>query len=68
MDNQKHEEMWPPIKTFATYILAWLGSWGLAEVQQLAGIISACIIAGFGATQWYVLWRDKIRKQPAPKE
>jgi hypothetical protein len=43
--------------------LAWLGSWKLGEVQMLLGIVSGLVVTGYAATQWWVLWRDKIRRK-----
>lgn len=43
------------------YVLAWLGSWKLGDVQALAGIVSALAVGGLAALNAYVLWRDRIR-------
>jgi hypothetical protein len=61
----EHHDSWQTIaiKT-ATVILGWFGSWKLGEVQTLVGIASGLIVAGYAATQWYVLWRDKIKGPP----
>lgn len=46
---------------------AWFGTVSLAQVQTVVAIISGLVVAGYAATQWYVLWRDKIngRKRDA---
>lgn len=36
---------------------AWLGTWGLADVQILVGICSGLIFAGYTITQWRALVR-----------
>lgn len=43
-------------------ILAWFGSWKIGEVQALLGIVTALVVAGYTGTQWWVLWRDKVKK------
>lgn len=48
----------------AAYVLAWLGSWTLAEVQQLAGIVSAIAVAVVAMLNGYLLWRDRVRPRP----
>jgi hypothetical protein len=45
-------------------IVAWFGAVKLADVQVLVAILSGLIVAGYAATQWYVLWRDKIKRPP----
>jgi hypothetical protein len=45
-------------------IVAWFGAVKLADVQVMVAILSGLIVAGYAATQWYVLWRDKIRRPP----
>lgn len=59
--NEPHDS-WPTIvaKTLTT-ILAWFGSIKIAEWQSLVGIVSGLVVAGYAATQWYVLWRDKLK-------
>ena len=42
-------------------IAAWAGSVTLAEVQTFVAIVSGLVLAGYAATQWFVLWRDKIK-------
>lgn len=42
-------------------IVAWFGSIKLADVQTAVAILSGLVVAGYAATQWYVLWRDKIK-------
>ena len=60
-----HEENFPAlIIKVALYILAWVGSWKIGEVQALAGVMSALVIAGVGMLNGYVIWRDKIRYRP----
>jgi hypothetical protein len=59
--NDQHDSAWAAVGKVLTFALAWLGSWKLAEIQLLVGIVSGLIVAGFAATQWYVLWRDKIK-------
>lgn len=57
-----HEDTFPALLAKVTlYALAWLGSWKIGEVQQLAGVFSALVIAGVGVLNGYVIWRDKIR-------
>ena len=45
------------------FVLAWLGSWKVGELQALAGLLSALAVGGYAALQGYVLWRDKIKGQ-----
>lgn len=45
------------------YVLAWIGSWKLGDVQALAGILSALAVGGLAALNAYVLWRDRIRRR-----
>jgi hypothetical protein len=60
-----HEDTFPAlIGKVALYILAWIGSWKIGEVQALAGVLSALVIAAVGALNGYVIWRDKIRYRP----
>lgn len=42
-------------------VIGWFGSIKLTDVNVIVGIISGLVVAGYAATQWYVLWRDKIR-------
>ena len=61
----QHEETLPALLAkVALYVLAWFGSWQIGEVQALAGVISALVIAGVGVLNGYVIWRDKIRYRP----
>jgi hypothetical protein len=52
----------PIVKVFSV-IAAWFGAIQLAQVQAVVAILSGLVVAGYAATQWYVLWRDKIRKE-----
>lgn len=46
-------------------VLGWLASVKLADVQMVVAIVSGLVVAGYAATQWYVLWREKINgKRP----
>ena len=61
----QHHEDYPVINLIsrtAVLFLAWVGSWTLADIQSFLGIISVVILIGYTATNWYVLWRDKIRR------
>lgn len=49
-------------------VVGWLTSWKLGEIQALLGIISAIVVTGYAGTQWYVLWRDKIRRRNTLEE
>lgn len=49
----------------AATVIGWIGAVKLADVQILVAIVSGLVVAGYAATQWYVLWRDKI-KEPRP--
>lgn len=60
--NQQQEGFWGALMKSIMYVLAWLGSWKIGEVQALVGIASGLVVAGFAGTQWWVLWRDKVRK------
>lgn len=42
-------------------VFGWLGSITLADVQVVVSTLGGLIVAGYAATQWYVLWRDKIK-------
>lgn len=42
-------------------VLGWLASVKLADVQVFVAIVSGLVVAGYAATQWYVLWREKIK-------
>jgi hypothetical protein len=66
MSTHQDPSVWGAIKTFLVYVLAWVGSWKIGEVQAFAGLIAFVVTTGFGATQWYVLWRDKISKHRRP--
>lgn len=59
-----HEDSYPALFIkVALYALAWLGSWKVGEIQALAGVLSALVIAGVGILNGYVIWRDKIRSR-----
>lgn len=45
----------------ASTILGWIASIKLADVQVVVAIVSGLVVAGYAATQWFVLWRDKIK-------
>jgi ABC-type nickel/cobalt efflux system permease component RcnA len=59
--DQHQDGVWAVLAKSFMYVLAWLGSWKVGEVQALVGIASGLIVAGFAGTQWWVLWRDKVR-------
>lgn len=50
----------------AVAVLAWVGSWKIGEVQAAVGIASGLIVGGYVATQWVVLWREKITRKDKP--
>lgn len=50
----------PMLRTLAT-IVGWITSWKLGEIQTLVGIVSGLVVTGYALTQWYVLYRDKLR-------
>ena len=52
----------------AGYVLAWLGSWKLGDVQALAGILSALAVGGLATLNAYVLWRDRIRHRQGEQQ
>lgn len=41
----------------SAYIVAWLASWTLGEVQQAAGIFSALAIGFVALVNGYISWR-----------
>ncbi len=47
-------------KSLAAYVVAWVLSWKLGDVQLLAGTFSAFAIGGVAVLNGYVVWRDKI--------
>lgn len=49
-------------KTLAA-VVAWFASQTAADVEIWVRIVSGVIVAGFALTQWWVLWRDKIRRR-----
>jgi predicted membrane protein len=59
--NEPHDSAFAVVAKTLTVILAWFGTIKLVEVQQLVAIVSGLIVGGYAATQWFVLWRDKIR-------
>lgn len=54
---------WGLFKAVVFYVLAWLGSWKVGELQAVAGVFSALAIGLFAALQAYVLWRDKVQRK-----
>lgn len=50
-----------PIAKVLGVIVAWFGAITLGQVQTVVAILSGLVVAGYAATQWYVLWRDKVR-------
>ena len=70
--TEHHDSVWAAVGKTLASIGLWLGSVKLADVQVVVAIIGGLIVAGYAATQWYVLWRDKIARNsetfPKPKE
>lgn len=63
------EDVRHPVMRVVLAVIGWLASLTLADVQTLVAICSGLIVAGYGLTQWYVLWRDKIgRRRRRPRE
>lgn len=48
-------------------ILAWLGTLTIADVEVVVRLGGSLIVAGYAGTQWFVLWRDKIKTR-RPKD
>lgn len=44
-------------------IAAWLGAWTWGDLEVAVRVVGGVIVAGYAATQWWVLWRDKIRRR-----
>ena len=49
-------------KTVALFF-AWLGTWGLADLQILVGIVSGLAFAGYTIAQWRALARRERAAQ-----
>jgi hypothetical protein len=60
-DKVDLDNVGPAIVKVASSILVWVASIKLADVQVVVAIVSGLVVAGYAATQWFVLWRDKIR-------
>lgn len=52
----------PAIVKVASSVIGWVASIKLADVQVVVAIVSGLVVAGYAATQWFVLWRDKIKR------
>lgn len=61
--TQHSESVWAPLAKTISAIAAWVGTVQLAEVQTLVSILGSLIVAGYAATQWWVLWRDKVKRR-----
>ena len=61
--SQHTESFWAPLAKTAGAIAAWVGTVQLADVQVVVSIIGSLIVAGYAATQWFVLWRDKVKRR-----
>lgn len=57
----EHDEKASAIMRVLATIFGWLGSWQIAEIQTAVGIVSGLVVTGYALTQWWVLWRDKVR-------
>jgi hypothetical protein len=60
-DTVDLDNVGPAIVKVASVILGWAASIQLADVQVVVAIVSGLVVAGYAATQWFVLWRDKIK-------
>lgn len=47
----------------SAYVLAWLASWSLGDVQQLAGIFSALAIGVVALMNGYLAIRNQLRRE-----
>lgn len=47
----------------AAGLVAWLGTWGLADIQILVGILSGLAFAGYTIAQWRALSRRERAAQ-----
>lgn len=56
-------DFWTPVARVLGVILGWIGTITLADFHLLVSIIGSVLVSGYAATQWYVLWRDKIKKR-----
>jgi ABC-type nickel/cobalt efflux system permease component RcnA len=60
--NESHPAVAAVAKTLAA-VVAWVASQTAADVEVWVRIVSGLIVGGFAATQWWVLWRDKVRRK-----
>jgi O-antigen/teichoic acid export membrane protein len=61
--SEQHDSVWLAVGKVLAVVAAWFGTIKLADVQALVAICSGLVVAGYAATQWWVLWRDKIKRK-----
>jgi hypothetical protein len=59
--TEQHDSMAAVVAKTIGVIAAWAGTITLSQVQAVVAICSGIVVGGYAATQWYVLWRDKIK-------
>lgn len=61
--QQSHDSVEMYVAKVAAYVLAWLASWTLGEVQQAAGIFSALAIGVVALINGYLAIRNQARRE-----
>lgn len=60
--NDQRDTMPAIAAKMTLWAMAWFGSFKLADVQIVVSIVSGLLVALLAALNFYVTWRDKIRR------
>lgn len=61
--NEHHDSIWIAIAKAIGWFAAWFTTVKIADVQVMVSILSGLLVGALAAANFYVTWRDKIRRR-----